>query len=622
MAYVAQVSIRDSSHMDNAIEYVSQKEKALKLDDFKTELKSRIYHSQTLNTNIGDRATCINCSSQNTYMDFENMRKAFNQDKGVIAHHYYQSFQKDDNMTPEQAHQVGVELAKKMFPNFQIVVSTHTDREHLHNHIIVNSCNTVTGQKWYSNKKSLADIRKESDRLCLQNGLGIIDKNQKYKGIDRTTYQLGLKGKSWKINLVGDLEKAVSVCHSKDEFIKFLGEKDYTVRYKDMHITITKNGEKKGIRVDTLAKQFGEKFTKENLEKRMGYYAPPPPAIIEKYKPTSNSTPQKKAKPLVRSNWEHYEQKVFKQSNCLPSTRENIVRDKTAEHFFDTAVRSVAYSRNIFDFILRALALILAKRNFSKKKVQYKKVQLLEVRPPSDTVTFGNVDYSLLTQSSGDNFTVKVNLEYLLKIVSQPILYSARIDRKNSTVSITVKEKDKDFLANILELGKIQEKLETQNERIANQTAYKELKADAELSGEKLQYLIVTPQQLKVLKDHYIKFAYFEKDGKYNIAFLPQQTELIKKLAFTDAKQKPQETETQKNTRIYSQLKKSSAQSGEKLRYKIKITAQQLAELKETDITFAYFQNNDDKSLFNIAYEKSNEEKVKAFFNRADFKRS
>ena len=144
MAYVAKASIKSDSHMAHAVEYITKQGKALSLSDMKKDLKNNLNHTATVNTAIGERATYINCSSQNTYKDFENLRKVFNQEKGIIAHHYYQSFQKDDNITPEKAHQIGVELAKKMFPNFQVVVSTHTDREHLHNHIIVNSCNMIT----------------------------------------------------------------------------------------------------------------------------------------------------------------------------------------------------------------------------------------------------------------------------------------------------------------------------------------------------------------------------------------------------------------------------------------------------------------------------------------------
>ena len=219
MAYVGQVSIRDSSHMENAIDYITREEKALSLTDYKEKLKSHMMHIQSININDGERATYINCNSLNAFKEFENMRRAFDQDKGVIAHHYYQSFQKDDDVNPDQAHKIGVELAKKMFPDYQVVVATHIDRQHLHNHIIVNSCNIVAGQKWYSNKKTLSDIRAESDKLCLQNGLGIINKKTKYKTIDKTTYQLGVQGKSWKVQLVKDLDNAVLKCKSKEEFI-------------------------------------------------------------------------------------------------------------------------------------------------------------------------------------------------------------------------------------------------------------------------------------------------------------------------------------------------------------------------------------------------------------------
>ncbi|SFY13777.1 Relaxase/Mobilisation nuclease domain-containing protein, partial [Ruminococcus sp. XPD3002] len=111
--------------MEHAVDYIIKEHKAFSLETMKKHLNSTLDHLNSVNTSFGERATYINCSSLNTYKDFENLRRAFDQDKGVIAHHYYQSFQKDDNVTPEQAHQIGVELAKKMFPNFQVVVATH-----------------------------------------------------------------------------------------------------------------------------------------------------------------------------------------------------------------------------------------------------------------------------------------------------------------------------------------------------------------------------------------------------------------------------------------------------------------------------------------------------------------
>ena len=114
--------------MENAIDYITREEKALSLIEYKDKLKSQMIHIQDVNQNDCERATYINCNSINTFKEFENMRRAFNQDKGVIAHHYYQSFQKDDDINPEHAHKIGVELAKKMFPDYQVVIATHIDR--------------------------------------------------------------------------------------------------------------------------------------------------------------------------------------------------------------------------------------------------------------------------------------------------------------------------------------------------------------------------------------------------------------------------------------------------------------------------------------------------------------
>ena len=349
MAYIAQVSIRGAGHIGHAIDYIEKEEKALKLETLKKELAVNLQHMQNIEITSGERKTCLNCSETDTLNEFELMRIAFNQDKGVIAHHYYQSFQKDDNITPEQAHKIGIELAERMFNNYQVVIATHIDRDHIHNHIIVNSCNIITGQKWHSNKRSLNEIRKESDKLCLQNGLGIIEKQSKYRGIDRTTYQLGIKGESWKVNLVRDLEQAISVCKSKNEFISFMTDKDYTVKYMNRHITITKNGEKKGIRVDTLAKQFGMKYTKDNLEKNMGYYVKPSETEIVQKKTNKTNT--------TKSNWEFYEQWLFNKNKYCKSDKDNIVRDKMTVKLISAAEKS--HKPNLFEFVVRAFLLLL-----------------------------------------------------------------------------------------------------------------------------------------------------------------------------------------------------------------------------------------------------------------------
>ncbi len=416
---------------------------------------------------------------------------------------------------------------------------------------------------------------------------------------------------------VRDLEKAVECCHSKEEFISFLNEKDYTVRYIDNHITITKNGEKKGIRVDTLAKQFGEKFTKENLEKQMGYYKTPAPKNEEVESSHSEKKKSAKESPEVKSNWEYYEKFIFQKNNYLPSVPERVVRERHAVRCSRIAGKSLFYSRNIFDFILRCLILLLTmqrrknRKHSSRKKVYYRKVQSVPKPQTYEYINFGNIKYSELTASAGENYSVKVTLDKLLLLANQPILFSGRIDKSKNSVTITVKKKDKNFLSEILNLQSKQSQLDKQSDKISNRKIYKELKEIAEQSNIKLSYLLITAEQLKILKDNYIQFAYFEKGDKLNIAFLSEKAELIKKLIYPSEKKKVVETPKQKNSRIYDNLKRNSAVTGEKLVFKTKLTKAQLDSLNKSGVTFAYFVNSDDKSLFNIAYEKKDDEAVR-----------
>lgn len=603
MAYVGKVSIRDTSHMENAIDYITREEKALPLTEYKDKLKSHMIHIQDVNQSDGERATYINCNSLNAFKEFENMRRAFDQDKGVIAHHYYQSFQKDDDVNPEQAHKIGVELAKKMFPDYQVVVATHIDREHQHNHIIVNSCNIVTGQKWYSNKKSLSDIRAESDKLCLQNGLSIIDKKSKYKTIDKTTYQLGVKGKSWKVQLIKDLDDAVIKCRSKEEFINFFKERDYDVKYKDVHITITKIGQEKGIRVNTLAKQFGDKYTKENLEKLMGYYKSPDlDKIFEMY-----SFKKKKNQIEYKSNWEYYERKTFRQRKYHKSNMNRIISDNQSEVFM-RKINSIGYSRNIFEMIIKALIFMTMNKNYEKKsryrksyKVAYKFSKPQEIHYNQ----FGNIAYKKLMGSAGENFTIKVSTAELLKLVNQPIFYSAVVNRNDASAEITVKNKDKLFLAKLLGLENLKNDLEAQDRILSNKIMYSNLKKEVSVSGEKLQYLLITEEQLKVLQKNYIPIAYFNKEDKYNIAFTQDNLKVIRKLI---SKENP-ETESQRNMKIYNKLKTEAAKNGEKLAYRAKLSGEQVQKLKEANIEFAYFVNAA-TGTFNIAFDKKAENRI------------
>ena len=123
------------------------------------------------------QATCLNCANDSVeglVQQFYVVRMAYNKNDNILSHHYVQSFSPNEKVTPEIAHQIGVELAENVAPGFQVIVSTHVDKDHLHNHIIINSVSMETGLKWKGNGDTLKTMRAESDKLCRQHGLTVI----------------------------------------------------------------------------------------------------------------------------------------------------------------------------------------------------------------------------------------------------------------------------------------------------------------------------------------------------------------------------------------------------------------------------------------------------------------
>ena len=297
---------------------VKEIEKAIKAHQYVTDSIAYVLSPENRN---GDEkcfmSTCIDChnsSADGLALQFKAVRFAFDKDSGILAHHYVQSFSPNENITPELAHQIGVELAEKVAPGFQVVVATHIDKDHIHTHLIINSVSYKTGMKWKGDLRTRMNMRAESDKLCKKYGLTTIDTKSGLRGIDQATQKLGEKGKSWKVELCNALEEATKLCHNKEQFIAFMKSKGFEItRYTDRNITFQKIGEDKKIRVNTLAKQFGDKYTKENLERLMGFYSLP--------KPLENLPKPKPPVPFI-TEFEKYEAAYFKKNPVVTSPSE------------------------------------------------------------------------------------------------------------------------------------------------------------------------------------------------------------------------------------------------------------------------------------------------------------
>ena len=564
------------------------------------------------------QATCLNCENNGAYglaTQFYVTRAAFNQDNKILAHHYVQSFSKNDNITSDQAHQLGVELAKKVAPNYQVIVATHIDKDHIHNHIIINAPNLKTGLKWRGDKKTRLNMRRESDKLCVREGLQVVDDKSGLKGLDQATRECAKKGGSWKIKLCHDLEAAIKACKSKAEFIEFMEARNYDVDYRSdrRHIVFRNKQFDKKVRADTLAKQFGSMFSKDSLEKAMGYYKPPAEAAA----PIESKT---QPNPLqYESEWERFSERTFddevKEFTVVPKEKsQNYYLINNSPHPFLELMKRIFLSykkrrcdkkyRLLKNQICEATGKVQITHQYAMKRW---KETSLEERLKVVTKTVGNISYKALTSAQGANFRVKVSPANVAELFNCPFFFSAKVSSDSAIV--TVKEKDKMLLATALGLNG-SELIDSHNEQLTNKMNYARIKEEAKRRGVKPEYLVIDRDKLKILKEKFIDLAYFEKEnGKISIAFLPSSKKRIFDLLFDKKKIKKHDEELARNTEINKELKAIEALGRDVRRFKvIDETELPLLHKLPNNIKFAYFRKKNGK--INIVYLKSQQSEI------------
>ena len=180
-----------------------------------------------------------NCIPESAYTEFMATKNQYRKANGVFFKQYVQSF-KPGTATPELIHQIGVETAK-FFNGFEVVIATHIDRDHWHNHFVVNSVNCENGLKIQIDEKGLEDLRNYSDKICQRFGLGTLKPytKPKQKAINTKEYRAAMKGESWKFALMATIDQAMKYCRTKDEFKKYLKRYGYDVKWQENYKYIT-----------------------------------------------------------------------------------------------------------------------------------------------------------------------------------------------------------------------------------------------------------------------------------------------------------------------------------------------------------------------------------------------
>lgn len=206
-----------------------------------------------------------NCVPETAFREFMNTKKQYKKDKGVFFKQYVQSFKPDCGATPDQIHAMGIELAKS-FEGFEVVVATHIDADHWHNHFVVNSVNCEKGLKIQINENGLEKLRTRSDEICQQFGFETLKpyEKPKQKAMNQREYRSALKGNSWKMKLLSAIEKSMTVSNSKEQFIGHMKKLGYDVKWINhyKYITYTTSDGKK-CRDNRV---YDDKYLKTNME--------------------------------------------------------------------------------------------------------------------------------------------------------------------------------------------------------------------------------------------------------------------------------------------------------------------------------------------------------------------
>ena len=212
------------------------------------------------------------CASETAAREFEWTRKIAEQ-KGmnpvrIIARHVIQSFEIGE-VTPELAHEIGKQFADEILGGkYEYVLTTHIDKDHVHNHLIFNAVDFVDYHAYKSYKRIYYDMREVSDRLCKENGLSVIPPSQN-KGMGYKEYTEAKRGTSWKQKLKQTIDRIVITAKDYDDFLRLMQEAGYEIK-TGKYISFRAKGQERFTRSKTI----GENYTEERIKERIAGRTP------------------------------------------------------------------------------------------------------------------------------------------------------------------------------------------------------------------------------------------------------------------------------------------------------------------------------------------------------------
>lgn len=257
MAYTSIIPVH---RLDRSITYIRDKEKTVKKVQSAGSLEEAVDYA--LNREKTEQTTfedSIGCTCASAYADMVATKKRFHKTGGVQGYHLIQSFAAGE-VTPELAHLVGQELAEELLKGrFEVVITTHLNTNHYHNHLVFNSVSMADGRKYHSNCRNYyGEIRRISDELCRKYGLSVIQTNDS-KGMHYSQWQAEKEGKpTWRTAIRLDIREAVKSSFTWKQFLTAMEQKGYVWKLDRKYIALKAPGMERYVRMKSLGKNYTE----------------------------------------------------------------------------------------------------------------------------------------------------------------------------------------------------------------------------------------------------------------------------------------------------------------------------------------------------------------------------
>ena len=210
--------------------------------------------------------TGINCQPESVYANFMTTKRLHHKTDGVLFYHMVQSFPKGEAVDPVTAHAAALKLAE-YYEGYEVLVCTHTDREHIHSHFLINSVNFDTGKKLHIAKEQLQELRQRNDQVCMEFSLPVFNptnRKEKSKTMSIGEYHTAARGQSKKLQLMNIINDCMRHASNREEFIALMESEGYKVRWETSRRNITYTTPSGWQCRDRLL--FGDKYLKENME--------------------------------------------------------------------------------------------------------------------------------------------------------------------------------------------------------------------------------------------------------------------------------------------------------------------------------------------------------------------